>query len=327
MKQSKANVPYNFLLSVLIALSLLALKIEVALGSDLTLEMRGPGAAIGRLLIMSDQSGDLTPLNLNCPFQLDTDNPNFSPLNPEQLSCTYSALPEGSHVYVLALRQAFWSQEPNTFWLVGFNSFSGICSGGGNSKLNEYQSLPVAACEFYVGRSNGTLLQVSFDTLQGGPAPTPTSTPSPTPTPTATSTPDTLEQITQFMDESVEIARKSLTNLGMAKLLKKGSVRIKFPPSPENGTLRLRLTTRIKLPKKRSLVRIDGAFSNILLAVGKVALSQSVEKTMKFSTTKQGQQYMSNKNRVSATLQASWKPTGSSTASAIESINMLLRRR
>jgi len=327
MKHQETNFHYASLLLVLIGLSLLGPRIPTAFGSDLTIEIKGPGAPIGRLLLMGNQAGSLVPLSPYCPFQLDSENPNFSPLNPEQLSCTFSGLSDGTHVYALALRQAFWSQEPDTFWMVGFNSFSGICSGGGNSKLNEYQSLPVAACEFYVGRSNGTTLQVDFDTIQGGPAATPTPSPTPSPTPTATSTPDPLEQMSHFMDQTVDTAKKSITNLGMIKLLKKGSMRIKFPPSPEKGTLRLRLTTRIKLPKKQASGRVDSAFSNILLAVGKVALSQSVERTMKFSTTKQGQQYMSNKKKVSATLQANWKPTGSSTAAAIESINMLLRRR
>jgi hypothetical protein len=323
----KSGLSYNSFLAALAGCVLLATTLPSAMGQPYSffVQLTGAGAPLGRLLVLDGQDQDLTAQG-ECLFQLSTNtgNFNFTPLQPDQLSCVFPGLAPRTQVRVFALDQALWITSGTVSWEVAFGEFSGACKGQGTLPVGG-PDYAVHECEFFM--SGDTALQVGFNTILGGPAPTPTAEPTPLPTSAPTAGPDPETVMGDFINTSLDNMGDTLQNLGLDKLLGDGSVKLIFPPAPEGGVVKLILTARVKKIRAAGARVTARGLMNMKLGAGKVILSTTTATKMRFAFTKPAKKYLAGKKQVKAVAQATWIPPGTVSSALSRLQNLTLRRK
>ncbi len=275
---------------------------------NLTVELSGDGAPVGRLLLRKDSAEGLVPLG-ECPFDYSEEilSTLFTPLQPAQLKCSFPELPADTSVRIFALKDSHTGDlGDGNLWEASFERFEGMCSGTGNGSPDaEFYECSYKAQE---GAVTDRKLSAFFKTLR-----------KPTPAP------DPVEMV-PFIDRSMNRVRKKIESISLSKLARKSSIKLRFAKSPFAGMLNVKLTARYKVAGKKAAY-LQPAFSNRVLAAGKLRLSLISSGTMRLNFTKQGRKVMRSSKLLKVRMSAGWIPAGEEIAAISQLQTIYLRRR
>ncbi|NMC63586.1 MAG: hypothetical protein GYA55_10525 [SAR324 cluster bacterium] len=292
-----------------------------------TVQLGGEGARLGRVNVWQFLPDVGHPVLLECPFALTSGQSVYPLLSNEELSCTFTVAPN-TWVSVEAPKDELQASDRN--WSVKFSEFSGRCTGQGLF----IEASNMYACEGNISESENNNFVVNFVSVSGNPElPTPTPTPTSTATPSATPTIVQHGAVQEYLNSESQYMKKVLLKFNLKNFAKGKGVKLGLAPAPASGQLSVQLKVRIKkyfriLKSERAFAAgvVRNPFSFLVIASGKVPLSQGSPANLLLRPTEKGKTYMKDKKKISATLATNFVPSGGGTSvSQIQSILMRFR--